>query len=123
VNQPTDWMWTRATGSGHIAHKLIDDRPVPYWEIPLPKGFAGLLFRIFHRCYAQTKGVFGWEIIERCPCGGVRNADLPPTEPRSGIPVGEYPFGPWFDRNTMFTGDAVAYMGGIRPLADSIGGV
>jgi hypothetical protein len=119
----TDWMWTRDTGSGHVAHKIVEGTPVPFWSVPLPTGVRGLLFRLLHRCIPQSKGVFGWEVTERCPCGAVRFADLPPTQPRGGIPTVAYQAGPWLDRNNRFTGDAWAYQGGIRLIDSTKGGV
>lgn len=123
-DNPAEWMWHRAgTHSGHIAHKVIDGEPVPFWTVKLPTGVLGFLYRLLHRCTPHSIGVIGWEVTERCPCGAVRFADLPPTQPRGGIPEPGYVAGPWFDRNTAFTGDAMAYQGGIRPLTTTEGGI
>jgi hypothetical protein len=38
---------------------------VPWMEAPIP--------RRWHRCWAQTKGLVGFDEVERCACGAIRN--------------------------------------------------
>lgn len=123
MSQHSDWKWSRATGTGSIAHKFILGEPVPFWVVKLPTGLRAIWYRLLHACTAQTVGVIGWEMAERCICGAVRFTDLPPTEPRGGIPSRQYPAGPWIDRNRRFGGDVWAYLGGMRPIDKKVGGV
>lgn len=119
------WTWIRKTPSGFIAHKMVDGEPQPFWAVKLPTGWFAIVVRLLHRCKTWSVGVFGWEVTERCPCGAVRFSQLDPiVYMRGSTPAGvEYKPGPWQDRNTRFTGDAVVYQGGIRPLAGTEGGV